>query len=235
MGALFFCTYSTRGAVSDSLVVKEEIAPPPADSLRMRRRPFMQEDTIRIADVDTIQQESIVQNDTIYTPSKKELRRMFADHSPHKATIYSAVLPGLGQAYNRKYWKIPIIYSAGFALYYGFGWMGFQDWGWGYYNDMYNEFKKLYEQEYYDPGGDDAYEDLYQRNMSYARQQRDLITIFMAILYVANVVDAMADAHFYNFDISDDLSLNVSPHVNTPNPYLAYNDYSLGLKLRLNF
>ncbi len=204
---------------------------PPVDSLRIRKMPFRQKDTIQVADVDTIQQEALIQNDTIYTPTKKELKRMYTDHSPPKATIFSAVLPGLGQAYNRKYWKIPIIYFAGYWLYSGLGF----DWGWKYYNDYYKEFKQLYEQEYYDPNGDDQYEDLYQRNMSYARQQRDLITIFMAILYVANVVDAMADAHFYNFDISDDLSLNVSPNVITPNPYMAYNDYSLGLKLRLKF
>ena len=231
MGALFFCTYSIQGAVSDSLVVKDTIVPPPADSLRVRNMPFRQKDTIRVADTDTIQQEVLVQNDTIYTPTKKELRRMYSDHSPHKATIYSAVLPGLGQAYNRKYWKIPIIYLAGYALITGFG----GDWGWIYLNDGYNHFNEKYQEEFYDPNGDKDDADFYKKQTSSFRQDRDMITIVLAILYVANIVDAMADAHFYNFDISDDLSLNVSPHVDTPNPYLAYNDYSLGLKLRLNF
>jgi hypothetical protein len=57
----------------------------------------------------------------------------------------------------------------------------------------------------------------------------------MGILYIANIVDAMADAHFYYFDISDDLTMKILPSISTPDPYVAYNDYSLGVKLRFNF
>ena len=230
-GALFFCPLGMYGAISDTTSINDTITYTPADSLKARKLALIRHDTIQDTFQNTIQEESVKQHDTIYTPTEKELLRMMIDHSPHKATIFSAVLPGLGQAYNRKYWKIPIIYFAGYWLYSGLGF----EWGWKYYNDYYHEFKELYQQEYYNPEGDKNYEDLYKKNMSYARKKRDMITIWMGVLYVANIVDAMADAHFYNFDISDDLSLRLLPSISTPDPYVAYNDYSLGLKLRLKF
>ena len=186
---------------------------------------------------DTIQEESLVSHDTIYTLTEEEAKRVFADHSPPRATILSAVLPGLGQAYNRKYWKIPIIYGAGAALYYGFGWLGFEEWGFKHFHEQYLYWNELYQTEYYKPPGEinEAAKDRYSRNVSIARRGRDRVVILMGILYIANIVDAMADAHFYYFDISDDLTMKILPSISTPDPYVAYNDYSLGVKIRFNF
>jgi hypothetical protein len=216
-------------------LVGDTITYTPPVPVESKKQKSIQHDTIVDTTQDTNQVELVIEGDTIYTPTEKELKKMFADHSPHKATIYSAVLPGLGQAYNRKYWKIPIIYGAGLALYYGFGWLGFQEWGWKYYNDQYSYWKELYEQEFYYPEEGQNEEDRYKKNMSIARKGRDRIVILMGILYVANIVDAMADAHFYTFDISDDLSMKILPNIATPDPYVAYNDYSLGVKLRFKF
>jgi hypothetical protein len=226
-GAFFFCSLNVIGGISDSAAFNDTISKSRIDSLKALKHATPRHDTVRVM--------QSMQTDSLYTPSVNELKRMTVNHSPHKATIYSAVLPGLGQAYNRKYWKIPIIYSAGLALYYGFGWLGFQDWGWKHYNDYYQIFKEDYQNEYYNPEGDQSLEDYYKKNMSYARKKRDQITIFMGILYFANIVDAMADAYFYEFDISDDLSMKVLPSISSPNPYVAYNDYALGVKLRFNF
>ncbi|MBA7681909.1 hypothetical protein ES703_90253 [subsurface metagenome] len=146
------------------------------------------------------------------------------EHSPQRATILSAVLPGLGQAYNRKYWKIPVIYVAGGVIYH-------------YYssnNDQFHKYKDLYEAELAKgEEADQASLDNYQLNRDNFRKWRDYNIIFMGLLYVANVVDAMTDAHFYKFNISDDLSIKVEPSMK-PAPFSA-NNYSYGFKLSMNF
>ncbi len=129
-------------------------------------------------------------------------------HSPAKATIFSTMLPGLGQIYNQRYWKVPVIYgglaTAAYSLEFN--------------NRQYNRFRKAYN---YASDGDDStvpevdqsqealknYRDAYRRN-------RDLSVIVMMGIYALNIIDANVDAHFYNFDISDNLALKVEPMTN---------------------
>lgn len=129
-------------------------------------------------------------------------------HSPKLAMTMSAVLPGLGQAYNKKYWKIPIIYGGMGALAY----LAIKNNH--YYQDFKTGYITLYET---DPSGSYF---MYNReyNLSgleagknYYRRYRDMYTIFTVGIYVLNIVDAAVDAHLYDFDISDDLSLKVQP------------------------
>jgi hypothetical protein len=135
-------------------------------------------------------------------------------HSVRKAAIYSAILPGLGQAYNRKYWKIPIIYA-------GFGAIG-------YFvirnNKEYNQFEEAY---VYVANGetypiDNPYvtkytQDQLKEAMDYYRRNRDLSYIIGALWYTLNVLEAYVDAHFFDYDISEDLSMRVSPSaISTP-------------------
>jgi hypothetical protein len=135
-------------------------------------------------------------------------------HSVRKAAIYSAVLPGLGQAYTRKYWKIPIIYA-------GFG-------AFGYFiirnNNEYNQFEEAY---VYVANGetypiDNPYVTKYNQDqlkeaMDYYRRNRDLSFILCALWYTLNVLEAYVDAHFFDYDISEDLSMHVSPSaISTP-------------------
>jgi hypothetical protein len=129
-------------------------------------------------------------------------------HSVGRAAIYSAVLPGLGQAYNRKYWKIPIIY-AGFTVL-------------GYFvvtNDKeYDDFKEAY---VYVANGDTTptdnpyvtkyTKDQLNETMQYYRRNRDLSIIIGALWYTLNILEAYVDAHFFDYDISEDLTLRVSP------------------------
>ncbi|MPM52641.1 hypothetical protein SDC9_99401 [bioreactor metagenome] len=127
-------------------------------------------------------------------------------HSPKKATIMSACLPGLGQAYNRKYWKIPVIYS-------GLGGTGYSIlWN----NNKYQTFRKAYiaRTDTLDSTTDNfprysAANLLDLRN--YYRHNLELSVIIFSAIYVLNIVDASVDAHLYDFDISDDLSLSVQP------------------------
>ena len=128
-------------------------------------------------------------------------------HSPRKATIYSAVLPGAGQAYNKKYWKIPIIYA-------GFGALT-------YFVVTNNSEYKTYEEGYkFRLDGDvtttDDFVGIYTDEdlvtlKNFYRRNRDLSVIGMSLLYVLNIIDASVDAHLFYFDVSDQLSMNVTP------------------------
>lgn len=142
-------------------------------------------------------------------------------HSPRKATIYSAILPGLGQAYNKKYWKIPVIYA-------GFATMGyFIYWN----NDNYQIMKQAYNDftddnpdtnshlnldgaQFYDltrESDAQSFRTNVQRQQDYYRRNRDLLIISIIGFYGLNLIDASVDAHFFDFDISEDLTMNWQP------------------------
>ncbi|HPE77495.1 MAG TPA: DUF5683 domain-containing protein [Draconibacterium sp.] len=152
-------------------------------------------------------------------------------HSPRKATIYSAVLPGLGQAYNKKYWKIPIIYA-------GFGTIGYFI-GWN--NGFYKTYKLAYSDLTDDDLNTDSYLDLLppgynlddpttfnnfksglSKQSEYYRRNRDLLIISMIGFYGLNIIDASVDAHLFDFDISEDLTMNWQPAVQTFEKQLVY-------------
>jgi hypothetical protein len=161
---------------------------------------------------------------------KKKENTEFGGHSISKAAIYSAVLPGLGQAYNRKYWKIPIIYA-------GFGVIT-------YFIVSNTQNYKTYNEAYvYQANGetypiDNPYVGRYtltqlQDAMDYYRRNRDLSYIIGGVWYVANILEAYVDAHFFEYDISEDLSMRVSPTV-APMPS-AKNQSVPGVKVSIKF
>lgn len=129
-------------------------------------------------------------------------------HSPKKAAIMSACLPGLGQVYNRKYWKVPVLYA-------GLGGVGYSIY---FNNKYYQSFRKAYIAR-----TDNLLEttDEYPRYSAtnlldlrnYYRHNLELSVIILSAVYILNIVDASVDAHLYDFDISDDLSLRVQPSV----------------------
>ncbi|MFH1320515.1 MAG: DUF5683 domain-containing protein [Bacteroidota bacterium] len=141
------------------------------------------------------------------------------EHSPQKATIMSAVLPGLGQAYNKKYWKIPVIYAGFAGLVYSIS----------FFNGKYQNYKQAYiwrtdtlesTIDKYDPqlANDEiklSEDGLFQYKESY-RKNRDLSYILTGVLYILNIIDANVDAHFFDYDISEDLTLIVNPYICNP-------------------
>jgi len=135
-------------------------------------------------------------------------RREPAKHSVGKAAIFSAVLPGLGQAYNRKYWKIPVVYA-------GFGAIGY----FVVTNDkQYDTFKEayLYVANADTTPIDNPYVTKYSKDqlrssMEYYRRNRDLSIIIGALWYAVVILEAYADAHFFDYDVSEDLTLKVGP------------------------
>jgi len=124
-------------------------------------------------------------------------------HSPHKATIYSAILPGLGQAYNEKYWKIPLVYAAiGTSTYFMLN-----------NRSKQREVQQTLNQRFdNDPNtnGSSTFalesDDVLIQKRNVFRANRDYSIIAMAAFYVINIVDATVDAHFYKFNIDKPLS-----------------------------
>ena len=179
--------------------------------------------------------------DSVITPEKSKSERVL---SPHKASFYSAILPGLGQAYNRKYWKIPILYAGIGAMGYA---ISFNAKYYRKYKAAYRDFimqdpnNKSYleflpptwsEDDLDNPQNASWFESALSNKKDYYRRYRDLSIIGMALVYVLNLVDASVDAHLSSFDISDDLSIKIDPVL--IDPYQS--KYSgAGLKLSFNF
>ena len=147
------------------------------------------------------------------------------EHSPTKATIMSACLPGLGQIYNGKWWKVPIIYA-------GFGGLGYLSIS-NYHN--YRTFLTAYKLKTgdLDEGITPTEEEInlaatyldsqLQTYKESYRHDFELFTILLVAWYGLNIVDATVDGHLYSYDISDDLSLNVDPVFAIPEaPNLAF-------------
>lgn len=148
-------------------------------------------------------------------------------HSPAKAAIMSTIVPGLGQAYNKKYWKIPLVYAAiGTSVYFAVE-----------NNKTYNRFKTaLSERLDDDPNTVDEFDgrlsvQSLESNYNFYQRNRDLSIIVAGIFYVLNIVDASVDAHLYSFPKNDNLSLRIVPTTQLT----ANNNLMHGASLVFNF
>ena len=135
------------------------------------------------------------------------------NRNANKAALMSAVLPGLGQAYNRSYWKIPVLYAGAATLVY-------------FISENQKEYLSYKDAYLYRLDGDPATVDERYPNLTdadilvrkdYYRRNRDLSIILTGVLYALNIIDAYVDAHLKEFDISDDLSLQTRPWM-APSP-----------------
>jgi hypothetical protein len=165
-------------------------------------------------------------------------------HSPTKATLYSMALPGLGQAYNRQYWKMPVIYGLGWVL-ISQVWVNHQDWEKAERNldiRMVNERDTAYtrrgvakEYDYYDIRNRSlepkSTEQLRLQRDSY-RRDRDFYAIMTVLVYTLNVIDATVFAHLRQFELSEKVTLNIDPNIQF-HPY--QNVPYAGLTCKLTF
>jgi hypothetical protein len=143
--------------------------------------------------------------------------------APAKAAFYSAILPGLGQAYNKKYWKIPIVYGA-----LGSG-IGIYVWN----NNRYNEFRDAYKQRL--AGISNPIYDRFTEATLISAQKtlarnRDISMVISVGLYILNIVDANVDAHLKQFNVDTNLSLR--PDII---PTDITNEKNVGLTLNYRF
>ena len=197
----------------------------------------VQNDSIYLIEsIDTLQ---VVQEvDTVETYASTSTFKPDAQ----KAVWLATIVPGLGQIYNRQYWKLPIIYGGTLALAYGITW-----------NDrMYVDYRKGYVDlmdknpntnyfEYLLPAGvtldstnKDYYTKVIKNKLDNYRRNRDLCIITTAVLYLLSIIDAYVDAQLFDYDISPDLSLQVTPTVIAPSSSYEQ-DSSVGLSCKLKF
>jgi hypothetical protein len=138
-------------------------------------------------------------------------------HSPRTASIRSAILPGWGQAYNRKYWKIPIVYTAlgiNYAI-FNYNLKEYKKVRFAYFTLLNRDtanYKNIDRElqvfvNNYDVNSLQNYRNEFRKNIDYS-------VLFFLFFWGLNVVDATVDAHLKEFDISNDLSLKIKPSIN---------------------
>lgn len=161
----------------------------------------------------------------VITPETQVIEVEGPQDRANTAALYSAALPGLGQVYNKKYWKLPIVYGGGMVLAY------FINYNHQLYIQYRNSLIALTDGDPrtlpWDPRFDAG---TYERLADNWRRNRDLLIIFSIAVYALVILDAHVDAHLDAFRISDDLSLELRPsHQN-----LTYGQQFVGCSLVLN-
>jgi len=162
--------------------------------------------TISVAQKDTLQIKT--KQDTI-VKTKKDYKE-YNPLAPAKAAFYSAVLPGLGQAYNGKYWKIPIAYAGlGVGIYFYLE----NDKQYDRYRDAYKRRLAGFEDdEFFVNGVARVSTDGLIRAQKFYQRNKEVSLLVTAGIYVLNIIDANVDAHLQQFNVSEDLSFK--PAVN---------------------
>jgi len=165
---------------------------------------------------------------------EKAADTLYQEHSPKKAT-YWALLPGAGQIYNKKYWKLPIVYA-------GFGVIGY------FAVINRNEYLKYHDAYVCSATlGEECTNELAQKYSTtdlksirdYYRRNTELSFIIGGVWYVLQMIDAVVDAHLYYWNVNDDISLKVQPVINPvviPQPnYYDQHPAMNGIKITVNF
>ncbi|UBM63471.1 DUF5683 domain-containing protein [Candidatus Sulfidibacterium hydrothermale] len=172
-------------------------------------------------------QETSHQNKTTKTTTHRKKKKKPLPRDPKKATLM-ALVPGLGQIYNHKYWKLPIVYT-------GFGVIG-------YFvvtnTQYYQDFKDAYNCKVTDPDCKNPLAEKYSEETlkyirDYYRRNMQLSYIIGGAWYLLQLIDANVDAHLSHWNVSDDLSLDISP-VYHPVPVRNQPAWQ-GICLRLKF
>jgi hypothetical protein len=200
---------------------------------------------VQMTDSTLTEGTSIVLNDLASEVSKKTRRDWSTwKPNPQRALWLALVIPGGGQIYNRKYWKLPIVYGGFVGCIYALNWNNnmYKDYAQAYLDIMdddpntasYNKFLHLGRQ--ITPQNEERYKQIFKSRKDKYRRWRDLSFFVMLGIYAISVIDAYVDAELSDFDISKDLSLKVRPAVmnnkQSSNPLYAT---SLGVNCSLNF
>ena len=159
---------------------------------------------------------------------------------PEKATWLALIIPGGGQIYNRKYWKLPIVYGGFVGCLYAYNWNG----------QMYKDYRQAYLDIMDSDPNTDSYKDFfrpgydYEANKEYLtnvfkkrkdryRRWRDLSIFAFIGVYAVSVIDAYVDAQLSSFDITEDINLTIEPQ-RIKNDNIYYDDY-YGLNFNITF
>ena len=168
--------------------------------------------------VTALSHEDTISATTTETPIAEQWRP-----DPMRAVWMGTIIPGYGQIYNRAYWKLPIVYGAFMGCAYAISWN----------NHMYQDYKQAYRDiltdtdgtktSYLDMlpdgytlemmGGKENYTRVLKNGNDTYRRYRDLSIVATVLVYALSIIDAYVDAQLYDFDISTDLTMNISPQL----------------------
>ncbi len=145
--------------------------------------------------------------------------------APSKAAFLSAILPGLGQMYNKRYWKAPLVWGA----------LGTSIAVYSFQNTQYNSFRDEFKLRQAGLEGDARFDALDNGDLEDAQnrfqEQRDLALLVTILLYTLNVVDANVDAHLKQFNVDDRLSMDFKPFLDY-NQITAQPNYGMALVIK---
>ncbi len=198
------------------------------------------------ADTTFSAQDSLKFNNILKLSNKKNKRDWSTWRPDIKRAMWLAiVLPGAGQIYNRKYWKLPIIYGGFVGCAYAITWNNqmYHDYSQAYMDimdddpttDSYNQFLHL--GATIDASNMDRYKEIFRKRKDRYRRWRDMGVFVMIGVYAFSIIDAYVDASLSEFDISDDLTLRVDPafmncYPQSRNPFRSS---TLGIQCSLTF
>ena len=226
----------TLPAEPDSIISVKILTAAEADSINKRSLQIIN-DTAK-----TIGKLTVADSTKVKRKSKRDWSTWQPD--PKRAMWLAIVLPGAGQIYNQKYWKLPIFYGGFVGCIYALQWnnMMYHDYSRAFLdisdNDpntqSYNQFLHLGTQ--ITSANEERFKTLFRKRKDYYRRYRDLSFFILLGVYALSVVDAYVDASLSDFDISKDLSLKVSPAViNSHTDRNPIRSSAIGLQCSLNF
>ena len=199
-------------------------------------------DTITFASIDSIKGIEGVEIliDSTASPTLGKVRVFNPD--PQRALWLSALCPGLGQIYNRRYWKLPIVVGAFVGLSYGAAWNNrmYKDYSRGYRDVMDSDPDTRSYMDFFPPTVKESDLDVswlqkvMKSKRDYYRRYREICVISMVGVYLINIVDAYVDASLAHFDISPDLTLDVTPTA-IDNTAIGGRLPSLGVQCAISF
>ncbi len=233
-------------SVPDDSVVTDSVTDVRVDSVKIGA-------PVEMAEVDTVVVDSAVRLMTAMSaeslsttdnniPIKNE--RWIPD--PKKSMWLAIVFPGGGQIYNRKYWKLPIIYGGFMGCFYALNWNNtmYRDYSQAYIDIMDSDentksFMNFLPAGYNVEQNMSRLQDLFKRKKNFYRRYRDMSLFCMIGVYLISIVDAYVDAEMSSFDISKDLSIKLSPAVISDRlnarTMPSLNGSSYGINCSLNF
>jgi len=226
----------TLPAEPDSIISVKILTAAEADSINKRSLQIIN-DTAK-----TIGKLTVADSTKVKRKSKRDWSTWQPD--PKRAMWLAIVLPGAGQIYNQKYWKLPIIYGGFLGCAYAMRWNNqmYHDYSQAYLDIMdddpntqsYNQFLHLGQK--IESNNEERFKQLFKKRKDYYRRYRDMSFFIMVGVYALSVIDAYVDASLAQFDISDDLSFRVAPSViNTQYSNNPLKSGGLGLQCSLTF
>jgi hypothetical protein len=191
------------------------------------------QEELRVQETDSLQEVLADQGVVVENVERAPLNPL----APSRAAFYSAILPGLGQAYNKRYWKIPIVWGA----------IGTGIYAYIYNDNLYDRYRTAFKRrqagftddEFYDLNKDDDFvpttpnvsDKSLQDGQERYQRDRDLALLITIGLYALNIIDANVDAHLQQYNVNEDLSLQIQPYMETL-PINRELNYGLALAIR---